>query len=427
MYRYCVKVLVLILVIVGCISCKPNASGDNTPDGLKKVKAALEEGADPNLGDQETGYRPLDSTVLSGDVTLTKALLDKGADPNLSNKYGTTPLETAAFLGNKDVALLLKDKAQPAKLKDAASFAKFAGHDDLARELDPAYKGKNYYKNYSPLQVAAEMFNDPRLVDYLVKTKHQDIDQTGTDESNDPIKSAVELAFQKRHYNSGRRLVELGAKLDQQEKNNLLLNLLPSAGVETYKALLDAGADINAKDKSDLSLIDNLIRTRNIDNDDKIIKFVLSQNPVLSPKTIQSAIDSGVPDSIDMLLEREPALLEQTFDAEGDSSSEFKSVKNCTPIAYAMTKLEKENNFNRSYNVIKALRDKGADLSGKQCEINFHSSSTDEEGNMTLREIFELIQGDATKYKNSQGVSNWLHYFDDWDKKSEFLNWIKTL
>lgn len=74
------------------------------------------------------------------DMDIVRALLDAGAPVNVPHLGGGTPLHTAAFTGNAEVARLLLERGGDASLrtddgKTAADIARERGHADLAREL----------------------------------------------------------------------------------------------------------------------------------------------------------------------------------------------------------------------------------------------------------------------------------------------------
>lgn len=52
----------------------------------------LNEGADPNIVDNENEFTPLHYSVGWNDAVVTEHLLKKGADPNMQDMYGNTPL-----------------------------------------------------------------------------------------------------------------------------------------------------------------------------------------------------------------------------------------------------------------------------------------------------------------------------------------------
>ncbi|KAL5711323.1 hypothetical protein ACHQM5_021792 [Ranunculus cassubicifolius] len=74
-------------------------------ESLQCVKVLLEAGADPNA--ESIGLTPLTMAASQQDTEIIKCLLEAGADPNVTNLEGMSPLEIAAFHGDRQVFQLL--------------------------------------------------------------------------------------------------------------------------------------------------------------------------------------------------------------------------------------------------------------------------------------------------------------------------------
>jgi ankyrin repeat protein len=87
------------------------------------VNALLERGAKPNVPSRDQGFTPLHSAVATdaagsqGDIV--RLLLDAGADPNAKSREGGTPLHSAAFTGDLEIAELLLAYGADPNLTDA--------------------------------------------------------------------------------------------------------------------------------------------------------------------------------------------------------------------------------------------------------------------------------------------------------------------
>ena len=82
------------------------------------VKALLDRGAKPSLPSRDQGFTPLHSAVANdaagSERDIVRVLLEAGADPNAKSREGGTPLHTAAFTGDLEIAeLLLAHGADP--------------------------------------------------------------------------------------------------------------------------------------------------------------------------------------------------------------------------------------------------------------------------------------------------------------------------
>ncbi len=105
------------------------------------VRYLLEAGADSRPASRQGGFTPLHSAVAtdagSVDIEIVRMLLEKGADPNAKAQYGSTPLHTVGFTGDRaSLDLLLKRGADPVIRnndgKTAADIARDRGHQDIA-------------------------------------------------------------------------------------------------------------------------------------------------------------------------------------------------------------------------------------------------------------------------------------------------------
>ncbi len=77
----------------------------------------LEAGADPNIAN-ELGIGPLAIAVQNGARDIVKLLLAHGADPNRARENGETPLMAAARLGQTDVMQMLLDRGADANARE---------------------------------------------------------------------------------------------------------------------------------------------------------------------------------------------------------------------------------------------------------------------------------------------------------------------
>ena len=115
------------------------------------VRALLDAGADPHLASRPAGFTPLHSAVAddAGPVTseIVRMLLDAGADPNAQSASGSTPLHTAAFVGDVVVTRLLLAAGASASVKDDTELtpldvARDRSNSEAAALLHDAVMGK---------------------------------------------------------------------------------------------------------------------------------------------------------------------------------------------------------------------------------------------------------------------------------------------
>ena len=72
------------------------------------ARILLDQGADIEAREGESGSTPLHVAAGWGRVSVVKLLLDRGALKSVRNKAGKSPLEVAVESGHGDVAALLK-------------------------------------------------------------------------------------------------------------------------------------------------------------------------------------------------------------------------------------------------------------------------------------------------------------------------------
>lgn len=83
------------------------------------VKLLLDEGADPNVQDNEN-WTAWQGAVEKGKLDVVKQFLDKGADVNRKSDDGSTPLVWAAKSGHPDIVRLLRRHGAEMTLNIAA-------------------------------------------------------------------------------------------------------------------------------------------------------------------------------------------------------------------------------------------------------------------------------------------------------------------
>ena len=83
------------------------ATVDRLLDADPSLAAAKDErGGDPNAKSREGGT-PLHSAAYTGDLEIAELLLAYGSDPGATDVKGSTPLDIARDRGNVEVAALL--------------------------------------------------------------------------------------------------------------------------------------------------------------------------------------------------------------------------------------------------------------------------------------------------------------------------------
>ena len=199
--------------------------GAHDPDGATALSWAvvrgnlgtatqlLQAGADPDRAN-ELGIGPLALAVENGSVEMVELLLEHGASPGPPRQSGETPLMTAARLGRTDVMRILLDKG-----------------------ADPDSREKNFGQTalmWAAGRPAAVRLLLARGADPLITTRVWDVEFT--------IYAPATFTLGK----TGIPWNTSGAYHAKRGGQNALFFAVQERDVESARALIDAGVDVNA-------------------------------------------------------------------------------------------------------------------------------------------------------------------------------------
>lgn len=203
---------------------------------VTRVAQLLEAGADPDEGN-DFGATPLSEAARRGDTAVLKLLLKAGANPKQANAEGETALMTVARTGNVEAAKLLVK----------------AGADVNARE--------NWGGQTALIWAAAQ--DQPEMIRYLA-SKGAQVDarsavrdwprrMTAEERPKDMNRggmSALLFAARDGHIDSVRALLEAGADINftDPDGSTALIVALMNGHWDTAKQLIGAGADVHVWD-----------------------------------------------------------------------------------------------------------------------------------------------------------------------------------
>jgi ankyrin repeat protein len=177
------------------------------------VGMLLKAGADPNLAN-DLGIGPLAVAIQNGGRDIARLLLEKGADANRARENGETPLMAAARLGQADVIQMLLDHGADANAREEkfgqTALMWAAGSPEAARLL-------------------LEQGADPTPV-----TKSWDVKYT--------IYAPTTFTLGK----TGIPWNTAGDYVSKKGGHNVLFFAIQKRDLESARALLDAGLNVNA-------------------------------------------------------------------------------------------------------------------------------------------------------------------------------------
>jgi ankyrin repeat protein len=237
---------------------------------LAEAADALGRGADPNAVDREgstmqAAMQYCRETMLS----MMQMLIEAGADVNLRNGKGQTPLIIAAFSCSRAIRFLLERGADPT-LTDKAGESALHGivrlegetMTPLLEQLLAAGADINHQNRHgqTPL-IRAAYSSMVRDAVGTVLLEHG-ADPNRQDYRGDTILHIL-AADSRRSDSSGliRRLLSRGARLDIRNSKHQtpLMTAVERKHVSVVRTLIEAGADVNIRDKRGTPLIGTLI------------------------------------------------------------------------------------------------------------------------------------------------------------------------
>ena len=204
---------------------------------VDRVRQLVDAGADVNAKDNN-GWTPLRWAASEGHADAARLLVDAGADVNAKDNNGWTPLRWAASEGHADVARLLVDAGADVNARGLLDWAASHNRAEMARLLiDLGADVNARTSSWRPLHFAA--FGNSAKVARLLIDEGADVNAKDSG-GRTPLHrvSNAEVA---------RLLIDEGVGVNAKDDGGRT-PLHSASNAEVARLLIDEGADVNAKD-----------------------------------------------------------------------------------------------------------------------------------------------------------------------------------
>ncbi|MCC6632137.1 MAG: ankyrin repeat domain-containing protein [Gammaproteobacteria bacterium] len=257
-------------------------------DDLDGARRLLKSGADANAL-TERGVSPLSLAVANGNAAMVQLLIRSGAKANQSEPAGETLLMQAAQVGETAVVKLLLDHGAEVNARDphfgqtALMFAARAGHAPIASlliargaELDAVTKAGAPPAWVRPNSQAGYGFGIGIIRGGTPADRGRRDAATGG-------MTAIHFAARQGFADVVDLLIKAGAKVNPREANDItpLLMAISNNNVAAAKTLLAQGGEVNAQDWYGRSPLWEAVNVRNLYVHNATFRNGIDRSPVL--------------------------------------------------------------------------------------------------------------------------------------------------
>ncbi len=204
----------------------------------KAIERHLAEGADVNAKDGKFGVTLLSWAALGRQIEAVELLILKGADINARNNDGNTPLHTAAFLGENEIAQLLVKNGADVNVRNDDG-------DVPMNSLEADWETTKYIAGWLQIKVDQEKVESGRAqVEALLR-------QHGARAAN-PHRNDLCAAAKNGNIEALRKYLGTGADVNSRDREYGVTPLAWAAFVghrDIVELLIRSGADVNAKNR----------------------------------------------------------------------------------------------------------------------------------------------------------------------------------
>lgn len=247
--------IVISCALTAMAAIQNDAANEKLIDALRKgdrtaVRAAIAAGADPN-GRDDLGLTPLMYAASAADADCVALLLRKGADPNLKSGTGVTALMLATDDVRKVRLLLAKGVDVNAKSKQGHTALTIAAGREGSTEIVRELLDHGADLNSGNIAGAAARTGDVKLVKFLL--------DRGADPNNSQALGGPAAVSEKRAaerdkvFESAQPPPLVG--IPQNAAGTPLMYAAMAKNPEMIRLLLEKGADVNARNKSNATAL----------------------------------------------------------------------------------------------------------------------------------------------------------------------------
>jgi ankyrin repeat protein len=257
-------------------------------DDVPGAKLLLEAGANPN-GRTAQGISPLSLAIANGNDAMVSLLLQGGADSGQPEQTGETPLMMAAQAGPLPVVKALLAHGAKVDFREATfgqtalMFAARAGHADIVAELLSAGAQPNVATNtgQTPRFIAP---NSVPGFGFGVGIIRGGVPaDRGRREPTPGGLTPLHYAARHNHVEAIKLLLKAGARIDAREANDItpLLMAISNNNMAAAHYLLEHGAKVNVQDWYGRSPLWEAVNVRNLYVHNATFKNGIDRPPVL--------------------------------------------------------------------------------------------------------------------------------------------------